>query len=43
MLHFSTNKPNVVYIGMHDWGEAMRLQEVTPSLYVLRRSKMPPM
>jgi hypothetical protein len=33
MLHFSPNKLDVVYIGMCNWGEAERLQEVTPSLY----------
>ncbi len=33
MLQFSTNKLDVVYISMCDWGEAMHLQEVMPSLY----------
>ncbi len=33
MLHLMFKKSNVVYIGVCDWGEAKRLQEVTPSLY----------
>jgi hypothetical protein len=33
MLHFLANKLDVVYICMCDWGEAKRLQKVTPSLY----------
>jgi hypothetical protein len=33
MLHFSTNKPNVVYIGVCDRGEAKHLFLVMPSLY----------
>ncbi len=33
MLHFLVSKLDVVYIGMCDWGEARRLQEVKPSLY----------
>ncbi len=33
MLHFSLDKPHVVYIGMCDWGEVNHLQEVMPSLY----------
>ncbi len=33
MLHFLANKPNVLYIGMCNWGEAECLHEVTPSLY----------
>ncbi len=33
MLHFPTDKPNVVYIGVCNWGETRHLQEVTPSLY----------
>jgi hypothetical protein len=33
MLHFLTNKLNVVYICVRDWGEARHLQEVTSSLY----------
>jgi hypothetical protein len=33
MLHFSTNKLNVVCISVCDWGEARHVQEVTPSLY----------
>jgi hypothetical protein len=28
MLHFSTDKPSVVYIGVCNWDEAIRLQEV---------------
>jgi len=33
ILHFPLNKLNVVYIGMCDWGEVGRLQELMPSLY----------
>ncbi len=33
MLHFPPNKPNVMYIGVYDLGEAKGLQEVMPSLY----------
>jgi hypothetical protein len=33
MLYLLINKLDVVYIGMCDWGEAMHLQEVMPSLY----------
>jgi RIO-like serine/threonine protein kinase len=33
MLHFSINKPNVVYISLRNWGEARCLQKVTPSMY----------
>jgi len=33
MLHFPTNKLNVVYIGVCDWGEVECLQNMTPSLY----------
>jgi hypothetical protein len=33
MLHFSTNKLDVVYIGMCDWDEVVNLQEVMTSLY----------
>jgi hypothetical protein len=33
MLHFLTYKLDVVYIGVCDWGEAMCLQEVMPSLW----------
>jgi hypothetical protein len=33
MFHFSINKPDVVYIGMCDWGAVGHLQEVMPSLY----------
>jgi hypothetical protein len=33
MLHFLLDKPNVVYIGVYNWGEIKRLQEVTPSFY----------
>ncbi len=33
MLHFPTNKLNVVYIGVCDWGEFECLQNMTPSLY----------
>jgi len=32
MLYFPTKKPDVMYIGMCDWGEIGHLQE-TPSLY----------
>jgi hypothetical protein len=40
MLHFPTNKTNVIYIGVCDWGEAICMQEVTPSLYMhLLRSR----
>jgi hypothetical protein len=31
ILHFLANKPDVVYIGMCDWGETGHLQEVMPS------------
>jgi hypothetical protein len=41
MLHFPANKLNVVYIGVCDWGEVERLQNMTPSL-CLQRNKMPP-
>jgi hypothetical protein len=37
MLHFPINKPNVVYIGMCDWGEVEHMQEVTPFLYVFAK------
>jgi hypothetical protein len=33
MLHFLTNKLDVVYISMCNWGEVGPLQKVTPSLY----------
>jgi len=33
MIHFPVNKPNVVYIGMCNWDEDKRLEEVMPSLY----------
>ncbi len=33
MLHFLVNKPDVLYIGVCDWGEVGCLQDVTPSLY----------
>jgi membrane-anchored protein YejM (alkaline phosphatase superfamily) len=33
MIHFPINKPNVVYIGMCNWDEDKRLEEVMPSLY----------
>jgi hypothetical protein len=33
MFEFSTNKLDVVYIGMCDWDEVMCLQEVMTSLY----------
>jgi hypothetical protein len=33
MLHFLSNKQNVVYIDICNWGEVSRLQNVTPSLY----------
>jgi hypothetical protein len=33
MLHFSTNKLDVVYIGVCDWDEVVHLQEVMTSLY----------
>jgi hypothetical protein len=39
MLQFSTNKPNVVYIGMCDWKEVMHMQKVTPSFYVFAREQ----
>jgi hypothetical protein len=32
-IMFLANKLDVVYVGMCDWDEARRLQEVTPSLY----------
>jgi hypothetical protein len=34
MLHFPTNKSNVVYIGLCDWGEIGHMQKVTLCLYV---------
>jgi hypothetical protein len=40
MLLFLADKPNVVYIGMCDWGEVGRLQEVTPSLYGFAKEPM---
>jgi tRNA A-37 threonylcarbamoyl transferase component Bud32 len=33
MLHFLPDKPNFMYIGVYDLGEAEHLQEVMPSLY----------
>jgi hypothetical protein len=39
MLHFLPNKPKVVCIGICNWGETMRLQEVTPSLYGLTKEQ----
>ncbi len=33
MLHFLTNKRNVVYISVCNWGEVEHLQKVMPSLY----------
>ncbi len=33
MLHFLAKKPNVMYIGVCDWGEVECWQEVMPSLY----------
>jgi hypothetical protein len=33
MLHFLSNKLNVVYIGVCNWGEVGHLQNVTTSLY----------
>ncbi len=33
ILHFPLTKLDVVYIGMSNWHEVGRLQEVTPSLY----------
>jgi len=33
MLHFLTNKPNVVYINMCNWGERGCLRDVKTSLY----------
>ncbi len=40
MLQFSKNKPNVVYIGVCNWDEVVRLQEVMTSLdgFVQRES-----
>jgi len=34
MLHFSIYKPDVVYIGVFNWGEAKRIQNVILVLYV---------
>ncbi len=43
MLHFSVDKPDVVYIGLCDWGEVGCLQEVMPWFCMgLQMSKMPP-
>jgi len=33
MLHFLRDKPSVMYIGVCDWGQIKRVQDVTPSLY----------
>ncbi len=33
MLHFLTNKPDVMYISKCDWGGVECLQKVMPSLY----------
>jgi len=33
MLFFSTDKPNVVYVGVSNWGEAKCIQNVIPILY----------
>jgi hypothetical protein len=40
MLHFLTYKPDVMYIGVYDWGEARSMQEVNPSFYVLFGSRI---
>ncbi len=40
MLHFQTNKLDVVYIHMCDWGDVDCMQEVIPSLYVFVRSRI---
>jgi RIO-like serine/threonine protein kinase len=39
MLHFPTNKSNVVYIGLCDWGETRRMQKVTLCLYVFAKDQ----
>jgi tRNA A-37 threonylcarbamoyl transferase component Bud32 len=39
MLQFITYKPNVVYIGVCDWGEAIHMQEMTPSMYALSKAR----
>jgi serine/threonine protein kinase len=33
MLHLPINKPNVMYIGVCNWGETRHLWKVTPSFY----------
>jgi hypothetical protein len=33
MLHLPIDKPNVMYIGVCDWGETRHLRKVTPSFY----------
>jgi hypothetical protein len=42
MLHFSVNKPNVVYTGVCNWGEDGCLQKVMPPLYGFAKEQMPP-
>jgi hypothetical protein len=39
MLHFPTNKSNVVYIGLCDWGETRRMQKVTLCLYMFAKEQ----
>ncbi len=39
ILHFLTDKLNVVYIGVCNWGEARCLQVVMPSLYGFAKEK----
>jgi hypothetical protein len=39
MLHFLTYKPNVVYISVCDWGEAVHMQEVIRSMYAFSKER----
>jgi tRNA A-37 threonylcarbamoyl transferase component Bud32 len=39
MLHFLTNKSNVVYIGLCDLGKTRHMQKVTLCLYVFAKEQ----
>ncbi len=39
MLHFPFDKPNVVYIGVCNWGEVRCMQKVIPFLYVFAKEE----
>ncbi len=40
MLHFQTNKRDVVYIRMCAWGDVECMQKVIPSLYAFVRTRI---